>query len=270
MKLDLSTVIGLVIGCGMVLMGMILASGGDIGLLMALYVNQPDSAAITIGGSLGGTIICFPMSKLKQLGAIFTQSVMEDGKNTAYKELIEEMVDYATEARRNGVLALDARTEEIEDTFIKNGIQLAVDGTAPEQIEEIMELELESLRARHDLNQSMVLKWAELAPAYGMIGTLIGLIAMLANLSDPDSIGPSMAVALITTMYGSMVANMFCIPLAAKLASHTSDEVLRKQIIISGILSIQNGDNPRVVKQKLVTYVDPDIRASLATDDVEG
>lgn len=269
MKLDISTAVGLLIGCGMVLMGMLLATGGDIPLFLALFVNQPDSAAITVGGSLGGTIITFPMSQIKTLGSVIGKAAMENAENTAYGELITEMVDYATEARRNGVLALDAKTEEISDPFIKNGIQLAVDGTAPEQIEEILSLELESLQKRHEIGQSMVLKWAELAPAYGMIGTLVGLIAMLANLSDPDSIGPSMAIALVTTMYGSMVANMFCIPLAGKLQARTKDEVQRKEMIISGILAIQNGDNPRIVKQKLMTYVEPQLREELASQDGE-
>lgn len=260
MKLDISTAVGTGLGFGMVLMGMILASGGDIGLFLALYVYQPDSAAITIGGSLGGVIMTFPMEKIKLMVPVLTKAAFEDPKNTAYAELITELCEYATEARRNGVLALDARTEEIEDEFIKNGIQMAVDGTAPEQIEEIMHLELESLQKRHEDNQGMILKWAELAPAYGMVGTLVGLIAMLANLSDPDSIGPAMAIALITTMYGSMVANMFCIPFAGKLQARTKDEVTRREMIISGILSIQNGDNPRVVKQKLVTYLPQSMR----------
>lgn len=269
MKLDLSTVIGMVLGCGMVLMGMLLAAGGDVGLFMALFVNQPDSAAITVGGSLGGTIISFPLSRIKDLGKVLTKAAMENPLNTAYTDLVGELVEYATEARRNGVLALDARTEEIEDDFVKNGIQLAVDGTAPEQIEEILYLELESLQRRHEEGQAMVLKWAELAPAYGMIGTLVGLIAMLANLSDPDSIGPAMAIALITTMYGSMVANMFCIPIAAKLQIRTKEEVLRREMIISSIMSIQNGDNPRIVKQKLLTFLPPASRSALMENEGE-
>lgn len=260
MKIDISTVIGLLIAIGMVGMGMVLATGGDMALLIALFINQPSSAAITIGGSIGGTIASFPLSNISRLGTVIQKAAFEDPQNTAYGDLITELVDYATEARRNGVLALDARTEEIEDLFIKNGIQLAVDGTAPEQIEEIMTLELEYLKKRHEANQGMVLKWAELAPAFGMIGTLIGLIAMLANLSDPDAIGPAMAIALITTMYGSMLANMICIPVAGKLQVRTAEEVTRKEIIISGILAIQNGDNPRIVKQKLLTFVTQDVR----------
>ena len=133
-----------------------------------------------------------------------------------------------------------------------------------------MTLELEYLQKRHEDNQAMVLKWAELAPAFGMIGTLIGLIAMLANLSDPDAIGPAMAVALITTMYGSMLANMFCIPIAGKLQMRTKEEVTRKEIIISAILSIQNGDNPRIVKQKLLTFVTQDIRDVVNASESEG
>lgn len=266
MKLDLSTVIGMALGCGMVLMGMILSTGGDIGLFLALFVYQPDSAAITVGGSLGGVLISYPLERVKLLGKVLSKSAFEESQNTAYAALIGELTEYATEARRNGVLALDARTEEVEDNFIKNGLQLAVDGTAPEQIEEILYLEVESLQKRHEENQNVILKWAELAPAYGMIGTLVGLIAMLANLADPDSIGPAMAIALVTTMYGSMVANMFCIPLAGKLQARTKDEVQRKEMVISAILSIQNGDNPRIVKQKLMTYVSPDIREEIGTD----
>ncbi len=265
--MDISTVLGLAIGWGMVLIGMLLAAGGDIPLFIALFINQPSSAAITIVGSLGGVLINFPLELVTNLGKVLPKAALPDAKNTAYGELIEEMVEYATEARRNGVLALDAKTEEIEDEFIKNGIQLAVDGTAPEQIEEIMQLELESLQKRHETNQSVLTKWAELAPAFGMIGTLVGLIAMLANLADPDSIGPSMAIALITTMYGSMVANMVCIPLAGKLKERTKEESVRKEMIISGILAIQNGDNPRIVQQKLATYVPPAVKATLSTDE---
>lgn len=267
MKLDLTSTIGTIFACGLVFLGMILATGGDMGLVIALFVYQPSSAAITVGGSIAGTIMCFPMQKISKIGVVFAKSFLENPKITAYKELVEEMVEYATEARRNGVLALDARTEEIEDPFIKNGIQLAVDGTAPEQIQEIMELELDALMSRHQNNQGMLLKWGELAPAFGMIGTLVGLVAMLANLSDPDAIGPAMALALITTLYGSMLANMICIPLAGKLQQRTMEEVVYKQIVISAILAIQNGDNPRIVQKKLLTYVTQDVRDQMQSSE---
>lgn len=261
--MDISSIIGLGGAAAIVALGMLLATGGDVGLVIALFVNQPSSAAITIGGSILGTLACFPMAKFTKMGSVMGAAFGENPKITAHKELIEELVDYATEARRNGVLALDARTEEIDDNFIKSGIQLAVDGTAPEQIKEIMELDLDALMARHKANQGLLLKWAELAPAFGMIGTLVGLVAMLANLSDPDAIGPAMAVALITTLYGSMVANMLLIPMASKLQMRTMEEVTYKEIIISAILAIQNGDNPRIVQKKLLTYATQDIRDEL-------
>ncbi|MBN4066677.1 motility protein A [Simkania negevensis] len=255
MKIDFGTIIGIVIAAVLVFSGMWLAANQEIGMAMTLYIYKPASAAITIGGSVMGTMASFPFSRLKTVGAVFKSALTESPQNTQYKELILEMVDYATEARRNGVLALDARTEEISDPFVKNGIQLAVDGTAPEQIEDIMSLELEYLTKRHEDNAAIFLKWAELAPAFGLIGTLVGLVAMLGQLDDVSQVGPAMSIALITTLYGSMLANMFCIPIAGKLANRTKDEVIRKEIIISAILAIQSGDNPRIVKQKLLTYV---------------
>jgi chemotaxis protein MotA len=264
MKIDLSTIIGLVIGFGMVIMGMVMAAEGEMSLFIALYINQPSSAAITIGGSLGGVITAFPFSRLKRLGKLFSLATKENTLVTNYGALISKLVEFATEARRNGVLALDSKLETIEDDFLKNGLQLAIDGTAPEQIEEILGSEIDNLKNRHGINHDMILRWAELAPAFGMIGTLIGLIAMLANLSDPDAIGPSMAIALVTTFYGSVLANMICIPVAQKLQVRTDEESLYKEIILSGILSIQSGDNPRIVEQKLLTYVTKDVRSAVS------
>lgn len=267
MKIDLSTVIGLTVAYTLVGLGMFLAAGGDIGLVIALFINQPDSAAITIGGSLGATICCYPLTRIKLLVKIIKSALFSNAKNFAYGELIEELLGYAKEARKSGILALDEKLEQIQDSFIKTGIQLAVDGTTREQMQEILWTDVQKMSARHATNQAILLKWAEMAPAYGMIGTLIGLIAMLANLSDPDSIGPAMSVALITTMYGSMMANMICIPLASKLSNNTESETLKKEIIITGILAIQNGDNPAVVKQKLIPFLPPDARLQISGDE---
>lgn len=265
--LDNATAIGFGIAWGMVLIGMLLASGGDIALFFALYIYQPSSAAITIGGSLGATIATYRMSQFTNVIPATQAAFFTNPKITAYADLINELVDFATEARRNGVLALDSRIEEVEDPFVKTGLQLAIDGAAPEQIEELMSLEIESLESRHKVNQAVILKWAEMAPAYGMIGTLVGLIAMLANLSDPDAIGPSMAIALITTLYGSMFANMYCIPTAGKLQIRTAAEVTNREIIMAAILSIQNGDNPRIVRQKLMAYLTPTEKEQVVTDE---
>jgi chemotaxis protein MotA len=269
MKIDFSTFTGLIIGFSMVIMGMFMAAQGEFSLFIALYINQPSSAAITIGGSLGGIITAFPFYRLKKLGKLFSLASKENTQFTHNENLIKNLVEFATEARRNGVLALDARLDSIDNEFLKNGLQLAIDGTAPEQIEEILGSEMENIEFRHGLNHDMILKWAELAPAFGMIGTLIGLVAMLANLSDPDAIGPSMAIALITTFYGCVLANMVCIPIAQKLIVRSREEIIHKEMILSGILSIQSGDNPRIVEQKLLTYVTKDIRSSIASKGTE-
>lgn len=262
-KLDITSAIGFLGSWAIVGLGLVMASGWSLSLVYALYINQYDSLALTLGGSSFAVVMAYPMTKLKTFLTLVKVLFTEDTTNSDYQNLIIELVDYATEARRNGVLSLDARTADIQDGFIKNGIQLAVDGTAPEQIEEILQMEVQYLGKRHEDNQEVILKWAELAPAFGMIGTLVGLVAMLNNLSDPEAIGPAMAVAIITTLYGSIIANMYCIPAAAKLKMKTKDELLRKEIIIAAILSIQNGDNPRIVKQKLLTFVTPAIKEAI-------
>ena len=263
MKIDLTTIVGLILSICFVATGMLVTTGHDLSLLVRLYINQPEAASIVFGGSLCAILGSFPFSKFKQIGKILTKTFLHDEKNTAYKELIQEIVEYATKARRHGVLALEGGIEKIQDPFIKNGIQLAVDGTAPEQIEEIMHLELDHMKQRHSDHYLIFVQWAQLAPSFGLIGTLIGLIGMLANLSNPDLIGPSMATALVTTLYGAALANMVLIPVFNKLESRSKEEVVRKEIIISGILAIQSGDNPRIVQQKLVTYVTNEVRGSV-------
>lgn len=260
MKLDIATVLGFVVGFGMVLMGVFEATGGDPVLAVHLYINQVASIAIAVGGAVGATLISAPLDRMKRLITLMRKSFVEDEKNSNYVDLIKELVEYATEARRNGVLALDARTEEIKDPFIKSAIQLAVDGTAPETISDILSQERDAMAKRHEENQAVLLKLGEMGPSFGLLGTVIGLIAMLANMSDPSSIGPAMAVALVATLYGSVVANLVALPVATKLAARTAEEVHRKQMIIDAVLSIQNGDNPRVIQQKLLTYVSPKVR----------
>ncbi|MDF2578314.1 MAG: flagellar motor protein MotP [Chlamydiales bacterium] len=262
-KLDLASWIGFFGSWGIVGLGMLMSASWDINVVYALYINQYDSMALTVGGSSLGLVCSFPVTKLKKFFTTVKEVFSEDPGIFDLQSLVNELVEYATEARRNGVLALDSKTADIKDSYIRSGIQMAVDGTAPEQIEEIMHSEIQAISKRHEDNQDLISKWAELAPAYGMIGTLVGLVAMLSNLSDPSSLGPSMAVAIITTMYGSMIANMICIPFMAKLKLRTKLEVIRKEMILTAILSIQNGDNPRIVKQKLLTYVSPEAKEEI-------
>jgi chemotaxis protein MotA len=177
-------------------------------------------------------------------------------------ELIKDLVSYAEVARRDGILSLENVIADVKDPFIVSGIQMAVDGTDPDLIEQIMIGELETVAARHESGKAMFDNIGKYAPAFGMIGTLVGLVIMLQNMDDPDSIGPAMAVALLTTLYGSMLANLFALPIADKLAKRSEDELLVKSIVIKGVMSIQSGDNPRVVEQKLKSFLPHRLRVA--------
>ena len=172
-------------------------------------------------------------------------------------EMIRRIIDLSNVARKEGLLSLEEATADIDDDFLKKGILLIVDGTDPELVRAIMETELISLEERHKEKVGFWENLASMGPAWGMIGTLIGLINMLGNLSDPGSLGPAMAVALITTFYGSLLANWLCIPVASKMKANNAKEVMVKQIVIEGLLSIQAGENPRVIEEKLKSFVAP-------------
>jgi chemotaxis protein MotA len=246
--MDITTILGIVLGMAFILITMLL--GGS----PALFMNAP-SVMITVGGTIAAIMTSYTMKDLTNFVNVLknTLSVSEEAPD----EIIGLLVKFAERARREGILALEKQMEEVTDTFLKNGIQLAVDGTEPELLKDIMETELMYLEERHKKGQEQVEQFASLAPAWGMIGTLIGLILMLANLSDPDALGPGMAVALITTFYGSIMANLLFIPLNTKLKGRTKEELLMRQLMIQGILSIQSGDNPRIVEQKLNSFIAP-------------
>ena len=176
-------------------------------------------------------------------------------------ELIEQLVELAEVARRDGILALEGMTEGMDEPFLVNGLRMAVDGSDPDVIESIMETELENLMERHEAGRGMLEAMGKYAPAFGMIGTLIGLVAMLANMDDPSKIGAGMAAALITTLYGALLANVVFLPMADKLAARSTEEVLNKTIIIQGVMAIQSGDNPRNIESKLLTFLPPSVRA---------
>jgi chemotaxis protein MotA len=173
------------------------------------------------------------------------------------------IVTFSEKARREGLLALEDDLDELEDEFLRKGIQLVVDGTDPEIIRNIMETELNHMQSRHLDGIKIFEDWGALAPAFGMIGTLIGLIIMLANIEDKSAIGPGMSTALITTLYGAILGNLVFIPIANKLSWVNNQEVLLREIMIEGTLSIQSGDNPRIVKEKLISFLPPEIRAQV-------
>jgi len=253
--MDISTLAGLGLGFTMILMSMVLGGSG-----LGVYINVP-SVLMVIGGSFGALMVGNPLARV--LGIVRYFNIVLRVPNFELERTITTLVNFSERARREGLLALEDDVEEVQDDFLKNGIQLVVDGTDPEIIKTVLFNDLDQLTARHDTGIKIFDDWGKLAPAFGMIGTLAGLIAMLANLDDPDAIGSGMALALITTMYGSIFANLVLIPIKGKLEDRHKEEQLLREIMIEGILSIQAGDNPNILKYKLVSFLDPNRRREM-------
>jgi chemotaxis protein MotA len=252
--MDISTIIGLA-GCfGMVGLGII--SGGT-GLLT--FVDLPSVLIVVLGSYVG----LFTFSSISNaLGVFGTLGLAFKIPNLNEQGIIAKLMSMSEKARREGLLALEEELEDLDDEFMKKGLRLVVDGTDAEIIRALLETELNQIQERHVGKISTVNMWATLAPGLGMLGTVIGLIGMLKNLSDKDALGPNMAVALITTLYGSMVANLVMIPMAGKLKANDANESKVKEMIVEGILSIQAGDNPRILATKLLSYLNPVDRKS--------
>lgn len=249
--MDIATVIGIIAGFGLILISIILGGSLDT------FINVP-AIVIVVGGTISATLINYPLSDVVGiLGPIRNAFVNQD---TDPRGLISTLTEFATIARREGILALESHAGEAEDEFLGKSIQLAIDGTAPELIRDILTTEVAFMEDRHNRGQSILNAMGAYAPAFGMIGTLIGLVQMLAGMEDPSSIGLGMAVALLTTLYGAVLANVVFLPTAGKLKVRTAAELLVKEITIEGILSIQSGDNPRVVEQKLKAFISPELR----------
>ncbi len=244
--MDISTIIGLI--TGVTLLTWAILSKSD-----AAPFLDGGSAAIVLGGSLSAAMISFPMQNI--LGVLKVIRNCFFAKSRDPNDLITDMVKYAEVARRDGILALENVTGDIKDPFLVSGIQMAVDGTDPDLIENILINDLEAVEARHAEGKALFDNIGKFAPAFGMIGTLIGLVIMLQNMNDPSKIGPGMALALLTTLYGALFANLVALPMAEKLGVRTRAETLLKMIIIKGVMAIQSGDNPRIVEQKLKTFL---------------
>lgn len=246
--MDLATIIGYLLGLFFLVSGIGLDKIGG-------FIDIP-SILIVGGGTVGAVFISMPMESVKSIISVIKKAVLFVAQSPM--ELIQRMVEFAEIARRDGILALENVTENIEDEFLVKGIQLAVDGTDPELIENIMLTELENMQERHMMGKKVFDLLTKYAPAWGMIGTLIGLINMLGGgMDDPAALTAGMAVALITTMYGSICSNFLFGPVADKLQIRSDEELKMKQIILKGVMSIQQGDNPRIVDQKLRIFLPP-------------
>ena len=263
--MDIASLIGMVAGFGLMIFGMV---SGEQGIsAIANFVDIP-SVIITIGGSIAGTLASNTLPDfINGLSSILLviKPVSGDVGKT-----ISSIIELSNVARKEGLLALEEAASNLEDEFLKKGIMLVVDGTDPELVRGILETDLTCIETRHGVVIGFWTKWAELGPAWGMIGTLIGLINMLKNLSDPSSIGPNMAVALVTTFYGSVIANWLCGPTASKLSRNNDTEIMMKEVIVEGLLSIQAGENPRVIEEKLKSFLAPKQRANMSSDEGGG
>ena len=254
--MDLATLIGFLAAVGVVLMAVMM--GGDIGLV----INGP-SGLIVVAGSAGVVMMKFSLGQF--FGGIKIALKAFFYKVEQPVNLIGVVTELSDTARKNGMLALES--VEIDDPFLEKGVQYLIDGTAPEQIQSTLENELEQTVERHLQGQQIFKALGDVAPAMGMIGTLIGLVQMLSNMSDPQSIGPAMALAMLTTLYGAILANMVALPIADKLELRSKEERIIKAMIIDAIMSIQQGQNPRILKDFLNTYLPGSQRVS---DDMGG
>lgn len=252
--MDIATIVGLVLAFGLTVWGIML--GGSLSQFW-----DPPSVAVVVGGTLAALLISFPLAKVIGMAKVLNKTVFASPQDPG--EVIGKMVKYAERARREGMLALEEESENETDAFLRKGLRLAVDGTDPQLLEKILETDISQLEARHKSGKSILDCGGTFAPAFGMIGTLIGLVNMLAALDDPSSIGAGMATALITTFYGALLANAVFLPLASKLEVRSGEEVLVREMIIDGIMAIQSGDSPRIVEEKLKSFLSPVQRASL-------
>lgn len=246
--MDLASLVGLILGFLAVASPILL---GD----KPLAFIDVASMAVVVGGGLASTLISFKLEDVKSLPRVFMKMLF--GYKGNPPKTIKLLVDMAQKARREGLLSLEDEMNNVSDKFIQYSIQQVVDGVDPELFLETMDLELTNMKMRHDKGASLFKTMASLFPAWGMLGTLIGLVQLLGSLDDPSAIGPAMAVALITTFYGSLLANYVCTPIASKLVEQSKQEIHEKNMIIEGVLSIQSGENPRILENKLKTFLSP-------------
>ncbi|TYP00203.1 chemotaxis protein MotA [Geothermobacter ehrlichii] len=251
--MDLSTIVGIISAFTLMIMAM--ASGSSL----LIFIDIP-SALIVVGGTIGAVLIHYPFGDVFRSISIFKKTILH--KTTNPKDRVKTLVEYAGKARKEGVLSLQSVLNDVDDEFLAKGLQMAVDGQEPETLKELLDREIDYIQERHENGADIFVAFGTYAPAMGMIGTLIGLVKMLQSLNDPSSIGPAMAVALLTTFYGAIIANVICLPVAGKLKNRSASEVLDKSLIAEGLKLILKGENPRIIEQKLHAFLAPKERES--------
>ena len=250
--MDITTLIGILVAFGLVVASILMGGSGG------WFVNYP-SLMIVVGGTMGATFLAYPLSDV--LGVFGVAKNVFLHRSQSSKELIDQIVEFAKKARREGILSFESQLNDVKEPFLAKGLQLAIDGMESNAIEEIMSTEIQFVEQRHKVGAEIFDTMGTFAPAVGMLGTIIGLVQMLMQMDDPSSIGGPMAVALLTTFYGVLLANLLFIPIAGKLKMRSKQEVMRKQLMLAGIVAIQSGDNYRIVAQKLDAFIAPKERA---------
>lgn len=244
--MDLATIIGVVSGIALIIVSILLGSG------LGLFINVP-SIMIVGGGTLAATLIAYPLNEFLSVIGLFLKVFIF--KLSKPEELIKQLVDISNKARKGGLLSIEGDIAKIKEPFLAKALQMTVDGVNTADIAGIMQKEISLLQKQHKVGWEIFGTMGAYSPAFGMVGTLIGLVQMLATLDDPSTIGPKMAVAMITTFYGALVANLFFLPMSAKLKRRSAEETLNLNLLCEGVLSIREGEHPRLMEDKLMVYL---------------
>jgi len=246
--LDVSTLIGILVASGLVIVS--ISMGGSV----TWFINYP-SLMIVIGGTMGATLLAYPLSEVMSVFGVAKNVFLHRYQNQ--NELISLLVRFARKARKEGILSFESELKNVDNPFMVKGLNLAIDGMDSGAIEDILRTEIYAIEERHRLGADIFLTMGNFSPAVGMLGTIIGLVQMLMQMNDPSNIGKPMAVALLTTFYGVFLSYLFFLPIAGKLKTRSKKELIINEMIMEGIISIQAGDNPRVVEQKLKAFLSP-------------
>ncbi|MBW2337749.1 MAG: motility protein A [Deltaproteobacteria bacterium] len=254
--MDIATLVGILVSFGLVIVSILMGGEGT------WFVSAP-SLMIVGGGTMGATLLAYPLVDV--LGVFKVAKNVFMHKSQVVSELIPLISEFAKKARQEGILSFESQLGDIEDPFLVQGIQMAIDGMESSAIEDVMTTEIIYLEERHRLGSEIFSTMGTFAPAVGMLGTIIGLVQMLMLMEDPSQIGAPMALALLTTFYGTLVANLVFLPIAGKLKTRSKQEILIKQMVLEGVISIQSGDNHRIVEQKLKAFIAPRARVASGT-----
>ncbi len=252
--MDFTTLAGLLLGLASLIIAFVM-EGGSVAALLGL-----SAAIIVLGGTVGATVVSFPMAQLKSVGPLLRIAFL--GKSPDARSTIDELAELATLARREGILSLEERVEQYDDPFFRNGVQMIVDGVDPELVRNVLETDIQFVESRHEAGAAIFEAAGGFAPTMGIIGTVMGLIHVLGNLSNVSKLGPLIATAFIATLYGVGSANLIWLPIASKLKQRSKEELLVKELITEGIVSIQAGENPLILRQKLLVFLAPRARAA--------